>query len=79
MDKYISPKERQRRDRAKMYRLARLITTQEQLNSILLSIAHPHNRGVCFELIKPMLKFKAEYPDHVRRYVDDGIQRKLIL
>lgn len=66
-----------RRDRAKMHKYAQTITTQAQLNSILLEIKTPHARGICFEMIKPMLRFKAEYPGHVACFDETMNDRSL--
>lgn len=57
-----------RTQRARMYRLAQSIKTQDKLDLILLEMRNPRHRAVFFDMLKPMLKFKAEYTDRVRTY-----------
>lgn len=64
--------EQSRRDKAKMYRLAQHINTQEQLNLCLMAMRNPRNRGVFYELLKPCIKkFTPHFPDLVRNYDPD--------
>jgi hypothetical protein len=64
----MTAKEEARKQKAKMWKYAQSIHTQDQLNKILLEMKSPHARGVCYELIKPLLSFNATYPEHVARY-----------
>lgn len=67
--KFKTEQHQSRMDKAKMYRMAQYITSQPQLNLVLMAMPDPHNRGVFYELLKPMIHtFEPEYPDVVRDY-----------
>lgn len=64
--KFRDERRQSRQAHVRMYRLAQRIKTQSQLDLILLDMKNPQDRGVCFELIKPMIKsFDAVYSDRV--------------
>lgn len=48
--------------------VAKLIENQEQLNACLLTIKSRLKRGEIFDKIKPLLKFKAEYPECIANH-----------
>ena len=44
----------------------RFITSQDALSAALLQIQDKDERQAMFDMLKPVLSFNAEYPDHVK-------------
>ena len=61
----LGRKSKERRQSARLVKLAKLISSQDHLNSILLDCPHRIRRREIYELIKPHLRFKSIYPDWV--------------
>ena len=56
------------RKRARIRKLARLVTNQDQLNRMLLDIPNRLVRREVYYMIRPALPFASEYPSHVSDY-----------
>lgn len=64
----MTQKQRERNMRQQVYKMAQQVRDQSQLNSILMDIPNRILRREVFELLKPKLKFKAEYSGLIATY-----------
>ena len=63
------------RKRARIRKLAQLVTNQAQLNQMLLDIPHRMTRREVYYMICPYLPFESKYPREIADYhkIDDYI------